>query len=160
MCTPASAEFKSLRYLRLDNLPCCTHLPDGLRCLPNLELLVIIDAPAVKRIGPEFQASLAPSASAAHPPFPKLRVLLLVGLCEWEEWDWNNDDGCEDEQWDVKAVIAMPFLEKLYILLSVKTHRRVATGNTKSREVAGVLASTASSDNGPQSGTHRRFRRM
>src|SRR6185437_6642377 len=30
-------------------------------------------------------------------------------------------------------------------VLSVKTHRRVATGNTKSREVAGALAGTASS---------------
>ena len=30
-------------------------------------------------------------------------------------------------------------------LLSVETHRRVATGNTKSREVAGALAGTAPS---------------
>jgi hypothetical protein len=45
-------------------------------------------------------------------------------------------------------------------VLSVKTHRRVATGNTKSREVAKALAGPASSDNGPQSSTCRRFRRM
>ena len=31
------------------------------------------------------------------------------------------------------------------LLLSVETHRRVATGNTKSREVAGALAGTAPS---------------
>ena len=31
------------------------------------------------------------------------------------------------------------------MLLSVETHRRVATGNTKSREVAGALAGTAPS---------------
>ena len=31
------------------------------------------------------------------------------------------------------------------VLLSVETHRRVATGNTKSREVAGALAGTAPS---------------
>jgi len=30
-------------------------------------------------------------------------------------------------------------------MLSVETHRRVATGNTKSREVAGALAGTAPS---------------
>ena len=30
-------------------------------------------------------------------------------------------------------------------LLSVETHRRAATGNTKSREVAGALAGTAPS---------------
>ena len=44
-------------------------------------------------------------------------------------------------------------------LLSVKTHRRVATGNTKSRQVAGALAGTAPSVNGPQSSTRLRFRR-
>ena len=114
MCTPASAEFKSLRYLRLDNLPCCTHLPDGLRCLPSLEYLDVRNAPTVKRIGHEFQASLVLSASAAHHPFPKLRSLQLIGLCEWEKWDWNHD-GCEEEQGDAKAVIAMPYLERLYI---------------------------------------------
>jgi len=42
-------------------------------------------------------------------------------------------------------------------VLSVKTHRRVATGNTKSREVAGALAGTAPSVNGPQSGTRLCF---
>jgi len=114
MCAPASAEFKSLRYLKLEDLPCCTHLPDGLRCLPSLELLVVKNAPAIKQIRPEFQASLAPSASAAHPPFPKLRELQLYGLCEWKEWDWNHN-GCEEEQGDAKAVIAMPYLERLYI---------------------------------------------
>ena len=31
------------------------------------------------------------------------------------------------------------------IVLSVETHRRAATGNTKSREVAGALAGTAPS---------------
>ncbi|RLM58885.1 hypothetical protein C2845_PM18G12870 [Panicum miliaceum] len=113
MCAPASAEFKSLRYLELQDLPCCTHLPDGLRCLPSLECLDVRNAPAVKRIGPEFQASLASSASAAYPPFPKLRVLQLVGLHEWEEWDWNEDDSCEGDA--RAAVIAMPCLEILYI---------------------------------------------
>ena len=44
-------------------------------------------------------------------------------------------------------------------LLSVKTHRRVATGNTKSREAAGALAGTGPSVNGPDPGTRRRFRR-
>jgi len=114
MCAPASAEFKSMRLLKLEDLPCCTHLPDGLRCLPSLEWLDVTNAPAVKRIGPEFQATLAPSTSAAHPPFPKLRELQLDGLCEWKEWDWNHD-GCEEEQGDAKAVIAMPYLEGLYI---------------------------------------------
>ena len=44
-------------------------------------------------------------------------------------------------------------------LLSVKTHRRVVTGNTRSREAAGALAGTGPSVNGPDPGTRRRFRR-
>ena len=44
-------------------------------------------------------------------------------------------------------------------VLSVKTHRRVATGNTKSREAAGALAGTGPSVNGLDPGTRRRFRR-
>ena len=47
----------------------------------------------------------------------------------------------------------------LIYLLSIKTHRRVATGNTKSWEAAGALASTGPSVNGLDPGTSRRFRR-
>ncbi|CAO2145235.1 unnamed protein product [Urochloa humidicola] len=124
MRAPASAaDFKSLRFLRLETLPRCTQLPDGLCCLPCLEVLIIEDAPAVKRVGPEFLApsSLLPAGDtfttdASRPPFPKLRCLHLIGLCEWEEWEWN-DDGCEERQGSAKAAIAiaMPCLERLNI---------------------------------------------
>lgn len=89
--------FQSLRYLMLNDLPCCTQLPDGLCLLPILELLRIEDAPAINRIGAEFLAS-----SAA---FPKLTNLILIGLCEWEEWEWGKD----------VAMAAMPDLEKLTV---------------------------------------------
>ncbi|CAD6255583.1 unnamed protein product [Miscanthus lutarioriparius] len=115
MCAPASADFKSLRYLRLENLPCCTQLPDGLCCLPSLEGLTITDAPVIKRIGPQFQASSSVAAggstASTSAPFPKLRNLQLIGLCEWEEWEWNN---CEEHR-DVETAIAMPCLERLQI---------------------------------------------
>ncbi|CAD6255484.1 unnamed protein product [Miscanthus lutarioriparius] len=115
MCAPASADFKSLRYLRLENLPCCTQLPDGLCCLPSLELLIIKDAPAIKHISPQFQASSSMAArgsdGSTSAPFPKLRRLNMVGLREWEEWEWND---CE-EHMDVETAIAMPCLERLQI---------------------------------------------
>ncbi|XP_066340443.1 putative disease resistance RPP13-like protein 1 isoform X1 [Miscanthus floridulus] len=115
MCAPASADFKSLRYLRFVNLPCCTQLPDGLCCLSSLEMLTIIDAPAINRIGPQFQASSSVAArgstASTSAPFPKLRILQLIGLCEWEEWEWND---CE-EHMDVETAIAMPCLERLGI---------------------------------------------
>jgi hypothetical protein len=123
MHAPASAvDFKSLRFLRLENLPCCTQLPEGLCCLPCLELLIIEDALTVKHMGREFQAP--PSLPAgdtvvvalAQPPFPKLRLLQLIGLCEWEEWEWNNDEGCEaEQQGSAKDTMTMPCLEKLTI---------------------------------------------
>jgi hypothetical protein len=85
-------------------------------------MLTIEDAPTVKRIGPEFQApSSSPDgdtvvATLAPPPFPKLRVLQLIGLCEWEEWEWNNDEGCEaEQQGSAKDTMTMPCLEKLTI---------------------------------------------
>jgi hypothetical protein len=86
-------------------------------------MLVIKDAPAVKRIGPEFQApsslparDTAVVVALAPPPFPKLRQLALVGLCECEEWEWNDDEGCEaEQQGSAKVTMAMPCLEKLII---------------------------------------------
>jgi hypothetical protein len=124
MRAPAlAADFKSLRFLKLEILPCCTQLPEALCCLPCLELLIIEDALTVKRIGPEFQApSSLPArdtvvvAALAPPPFPKLRDLQLIGLCEWEEWEWNDDEGCEaEQQGSAKDTIAMPCLEILTI---------------------------------------------
>jgi Leucine-rich repeat (LRR) protein len=141
MHAPASAaDFKSLRFLMLENLPCCTQLPGGLCCLPCLELLVIEDAPTIKRIGLDFQApSFLPAGETvvvalAQPPFPKLRDLQLKGLCEWEEWEWNDDEGCEaEQQGSAKDIMAMPCLEEITIyncklsylppgLASVKRH--------------------------------------
>ncbi|CAM0149575.1 unnamed protein product [Urochloa decumbens] len=112
MHAPAlAADCKSLRFLRLGSLPCCIQLPDGLCYLPCLESLNVENAPAIKRIGPGFQApsSLLPAgdtfSAASPPPFPRLRRLQLVGLCE------------EEQQGSAKAAIAiaMPFLETLKI---------------------------------------------
>ncbi|TVU04217.1 hypothetical protein EJB05_50243, partial [Eragrostis curvula] len=54
MTSTAVVPLRSLRILMLKYLPCCIELPDALYQLPFLEVLYIIKAPAIKRVGPEF----------------------------------------------------------------------------------------------------------
>ncbi|OEL14863.1 putative disease resistance protein RGA1 [Dichanthelium oligosanthes] len=54
MRLPTVEPLGCLRLLMLEDLPCCTELPDGLCRLPCLEFLQILRAPAMKYIGPEF----------------------------------------------------------------------------------------------------------
>ncbi|KAL6654505.1 hypothetical protein ACP70R_007970 [Stipagrostis hirtigluma subsp. patula] len=114
MSVPITTVFKSLRFLQFEKLTSCTQLPDGLCRLPCLEAFNVKDAPAIKSVGPEFQAAFSlvvgGGAAATSAAFPKLRSLVLVGLSEWEEWEWEErgEDAAAD-------TIGMPALEKLYI---------------------------------------------
>ncbi|KAL6653879.1 hypothetical protein ACP70R_008803 [Stipagrostis hirtigluma subsp. patula] len=115
MSVPATTAFKSLRFLEFQKLTSCVQLPDGLCRLPCLEGLNIIVAPAINSVGPEFQAASSLAAgggatAATSAAFPKLRFLHLVGLSEWEEWEWEEQG--EDAAADT---VAMPALEKLHI---------------------------------------------
>ncbi|XP_039778037.1 putative disease resistance protein At3g14460 isoform X2 [Panicum virgatum] len=107
--------FKSLMILALWDLCCCTKLPDGLRQLPSLKTLSIRDAQAIQSIGFEFQASSSLTAvggtTVTSVAFPNLTHLALEELCEWEEWDWE-----EQATVDVTAgTMAMPCLERLHM---------------------------------------------
>ncbi|KAL6654499.1 hypothetical protein ACP70R_007964 [Stipagrostis hirtigluma subsp. patula] len=114
MSVPATAAFKSLRFLQFDEMTSCVQLPDGLCRLPCLEVFNVIGAPAIKSVGPEFQAAsslaVGGGAAATSAAFPKLRYLQLIGLSAWEEWEWEEQG--EDAAADT---IAMPALETLYI---------------------------------------------
>ncbi|KAI4979043.1 hypothetical protein ZWY2020_015796 [Hordeum vulgare] len=84
---------KSLRILTIDDLACCRQLPDGLCQLPYLEYFQIDRAPAIKRIGPDFlQNYHQHSPSPFHTPaaFPRLLEMNLIGMVEWEEWEWEE----------------------------------------------------------------------
>ncbi|XP_048536518.1 putative disease resistance RPP13-like protein 1 isoform X2 [Triticum urartu] len=104
--TLLASSLRSLRTLVMIDLACCTQLPDGLCQLPYLEALQILHAPSIKRVGPEF---LQPyHHHGAHPfqvalAFPRLRVMDLSGMLQWDEWAW-------DEQ-----VQAFPVLEGLFL---------------------------------------------
>jgi hypothetical protein len=105
MMVPATLAFKSLRFLKLQILPYCTELLDGLCWLPSLEALNIIHAPAIKRIGPKFQA-----CSTLGVGFPNLTILHLEGLSAREQWEWEGQG--EDES---SEAMAMPALKLLTI---------------------------------------------
>ena len=96
----------------------CTQLPDRLCQLPSLETLAIIDAPAIKSVGPDFQSpsSLEMCGGIDATPrsvvtFPNLSFLRLDGLSEWEEWDWE-----EESESETTEPMAMPALKELIIL--------------------------------------------
>ncbi|CAL4915385.1 unnamed protein product [Urochloa decumbens] len=120
MSSMAMVTLKFLRFLTMDDLAFCTQLPDGLCQLPSLQLLQVDHAPAIKRVGPDFQRPYHhhrqghPSQSGVV--FPRLCRLEFIGMVEWEEWDW-------EEQADVQA---MPTLELL--LLKKCKLRRVPPG--------------------------------
>ncbi|KAL6653253.1 hypothetical protein ACP70R_008831 [Stipagrostis hirtigluma subsp. patula] len=99
----AVAPFGSLTILTMEDLPCCTELPDGLCQLPCLEHLQIVNAPAIKHVGSEFLQpnSHRHSRSQVAAVFPRLLKLILIGMVEWEEWEWEE------------KVKAMPVLEEL-----------------------------------------------
>ncbi|KAK8448288.1 hypothetical protein SEVIR_8G259050v4 [Setaria viridis] len=113
MMVVEACAFKSLSILYLEDLPCCTKLPDGLSQLPSLKVLDIIDAPAIKSVGSEFQASSSSSTvgggvtASTSAAFPNLTHLYLKGLCEWEEWDWEEQTA---------GTMAMQALEGLKII--------------------------------------------
>ncbi|KAF7082587.1 hypothetical protein CFC21_086450 [Triticum aestivum] len=94
----------SLRILFICDLACCTQLPDGLCQLPYLEFIQINRAPTIKRVGPEFMQSYhhhSPRTSQMVVAFPRLRDMDLLGMVEWEVWEWEEQ------------VQAFPFLHEL-----------------------------------------------
>ncbi|KQJ87186.2 hypothetical protein BRADI_4g09622v3 [Brachypodium distachyon] len=93
-----------LQYLDLEQCENLVNLPDSivklvqLRCL-NLpdEVLKVNRAPCIKRVGTEFLRPSQPAAAS----FPRLNKMVLKGMVEWEEWEWEE------------KVQAMSRLEKL-----------------------------------------------
>lgn len=109
MRSTAVVPLENLRILTMDDLPCCTELPNGLCHLPCLEFIQICRAPVIQRVGLEF---LQPQYDHHHPSqllavFPRLQSLTLTEMVVWEEWEW------------VENVQAMPLLEE-FLLESCK----------------------------------------
>uniref|UniRef100_A0A0E0J7V2 Uncharacterized protein n=4 Tax=Oryza TaxID=4527 RepID=A0A0E0J7V2_ORYNI len=105
MTSKASVRLDRLTSLKLDGLPCCTKLPDGLCQLSCLKLLQVRRAPAIERIGHEFlqiqqhNGDCHPSRAAVA--FPILETLEFTVVLELEEWVWEEH------------IQAMPLLHEL-----------------------------------------------
>ncbi|XP_066336756.1 putative disease resistance protein RGA4 [Miscanthus floridulus] len=106
MMLTAVTPLGSLRILTMDDLAGCTELPSGLSQLPCLDLLQIVRAPAIKRVGLEC---LQPSNHVGV-AFPRLHELTFDRFVEWEEWEWEEQ------------VKAMPILERLKLSLCKLSH--------------------------------------
>nr|XP_020168297.1 disease resistance protein RGA2 isoform X3 [Aegilops tauschii subsp. strangulata]XP_020168298.1 disease resistance protein RGA2 isoform X3 [Aegilops tauschii subsp. strangulata] len=96
MISTSTVPLTNLKYLMLSDLACCTQLPNGLCKLPCLHLLQVNRAPCIRQIGNGF-------LQEAAAPFPRLNKLNLIGMVEWEEWEWEE------------KVQAMPRLENLVL---------------------------------------------
>ncbi|KAF7099223.1 hypothetical protein CFC21_100885 [Triticum aestivum] len=115
MMSTSMVPLNNLKTIFFDDLACCRQLPNGLCQLPSLQFLQVSRAPCIKHVGTAFvQAAVASS-------FPRLNVLNLGGMVEWEEWGWEEQ------------VQSMCRLEKLVL------------GTCRLRHIPPGLASNASS---------------
>ncbi|KAF7111099.1 hypothetical protein CFC21_111147 [Triticum aestivum] len=96
MMSASMVPLNNLTYIMFVDLACCTQLPDGLCQLPNLQFFKVDRAPCIRRVGAEF-------LQVAATPFPRLNEMYLLGMVQWEEWEWEEQ------------VQAMPRLEKLML---------------------------------------------
>uniref|UniRef100_A0A8R7VCV6 R13L1/DRL21-like LRR repeat region domain-containing protein n=1 Tax=Triticum urartu TaxID=4572 RepID=A0A8R7VCV6_TRIUA len=96
MMSTLTVPLHNLKTLYFSDLACCTQLPNGLCQLPYLHLLQVCNAPCIRRVESGF-------LQAAATPFPRLKNLSLIGLVEWEEWEWEDQ------------VEVMPHLDELFL---------------------------------------------
>ena len=96
MMSASMVPLNNLTYIMFVDLACCTQLPDGLCQLPNLQFFKVDRAPCIRRVGAEF-------LQVAATPFPRLNEMYLLGMVQWEEWEWEEQ------------VQAMRRLEKLVL---------------------------------------------
>uniref|UniRef100_A0A0D3G537 NB-ARC domain-containing protein n=1 Tax=Oryza barthii TaxID=65489 RepID=A0A0D3G537_9ORYZ len=105
MSRGASA-FERLMIVMMQDLACCTQLPNGLCHLPCLKFFQVMHAPAIKRVGPKFM-TIRPSSSQHHHGAHQLSSIeSFASLVKLELQD--NPD--------LERVTSLPKLQKLIIV--------------------------------------------
>ncbi|VAI82094.1 unnamed protein product [Triticum turgidum subsp. durum] len=83
MMSTSMVPLNNLKTILFHDLACCAQLPNGLCQLPSLEVLQVSRAPCIKHVGTGF-------LHAATTSFPRLNEMILYGMVEWEEWEWEE----------------------------------------------------------------------
>ncbi|KAJ4746956.1 Disease resistance protein (CC-NBS-LRR class) family [Rhynchospora pubera] len=78
-----------LTYLILENCISCLYLPP-LGQLQHLKCLRIMGAHSIVSIGPEFMGNVISSTSNMPWCFPKLELLRIEEMANWEEWSFTD----------------------------------------------------------------------
>lgn len=105
-CMPMS--FPNLQSLYLHCFISCTQLP-VLGQLPQLKVLSIARAEAIVTIGPELLYGQSPSTTLVA--FPKLELLELLIMPNWEEWSFG-----ETETTIAHELKLLPSLKRLFVI--------------------------------------------
>uniref|UniRef100_A0A0D3HPU6 Uncharacterized protein n=1 Tax=Oryza barthii TaxID=65489 RepID=A0A0D3HPU6_9ORYZ len=102
----STSQLSSLTYLKLIDCKSCLQLPP-IGQLPNLKYLKIVGASAITKIGPEFvgcwEGNLRSTEAVA---FPKLEVLIINNMPNWEEWSFVEEEEEEEEVQEEEASAA------------------------------------------------------
>ncbi|XP_020113128.1 putative disease resistance protein RGA4 [Ananas comosus] len=105
--------FPHLSYLEISSCRFCTRLPP-LGLLPQLKYLLVSEAEAVIAVGAELFGAEAEAA------FPKLEVLTIKHMTNWQEWSFGLEKETPDDKEKEAPKLLFPCLRSLDIRLCPK----------------------------------------